>query len=64
MVHEDVYISSSGFLWEGELLTKSQIFLYRNNIFLIKEINDEIRTVKVIKSNGIILSFNRTYGEE
>lgn len=64
VVHEEDYISSSGLIWEGETFTKFETILYKNNIFLIKETNGEIRMVKVIKPNGIILKFIKTYGAD
>lgn len=63
VVHEEDYLSSSSLIWK-ENFTKFEIILYKNNVFLIKEKDGEIRMVKVIKSNGIILKFIKTYGAE
>lgn len=63
VVHEEDYLSSSSLIWK-ENFTKFEIILYKNNVFLIKEKDGEIRMVKVIKSNGIILKFIKTYGAD
>lgn len=64
LIHEDNYISPSELIWKDDNFIDFKIILYSGNIFLIKEINEEIRMVKVIKPNGIVLSFNETYGAE
>lgn len=63
VVHEENYLSSSSLIWK-ENFTNFEIILYKNNVFLIKEKDGEIRMVKVIKPNGIILKFIKTYGAD